>query len=74
MAGALARPPSKGKKPARDIKGKGKSKPGPAVQGRGLQARQVRRQTYEAELKELEQRLEELVGILYHHSISEQRS
>lgn len=64
MAGALARPPNKGKKPARDVKGKGKI--GPAVRGRGVQARQVRRQTYEEELKELEQRLEELVSSFTH--------
>lgn len=62
MAGAPARPTNKGKKPARDTKGKGKSKPGPAVRGRGVQARQVRRLTYEVELKQLEQRLEELVS------------
>jgi hypothetical protein len=64
MAGPPTRPANKGKKPARDIKGKGKSRPGPAVHGRGVQARQVRRQTYEEELKQLEQRLEELVSIL----------
>lgn len=64
MAGAPTRPANKGKKPARDVKGKGKSKPGPAVHGRGVQARQVRRQTYEEELKQLEQRLEELVSSL----------
>lgn len=61
MAGPPARPQNKGKKPARDVKGKAKSKIGPAVHGRGVQARQVRRQTYEDELRELEARLEELV-------------
>jgi hypothetical protein len=59
----LARKPSSSSKHKRDVKGKGKAQP--AIRGRGVQARQVRRQTYEAELKELDERLAELVGVIY---------